>query len=243
MLPLALVFAIANPFFSPSTLPYQAPPFNRITDADYQPAIEAGMAQQIKEVDAIANNSAVPTFQNTYVALEKSGQLLTRVLSAFNCVTGANTDPALQNVEEVTAPKLAAHQDAIYLNPKLFARLKTVYDELPSLHLDPESQQLVRVTYAEFVHAGANLSVADKAKMRNINKQLSVLQTTFQRKLLAASAAGALTVKDKSQLAGLSDNAIATAEQAAQARKDPGGYLLALQNTTQQPALTQLDDR
>ncbi len=243
MLHFALLFAIANPFFSPSTLPFQAPPFDRITDADYKPAIEAGMAQQMKEVEAIANNSAPATFQNTYVALEKSGQMLTRALEAFNCVTGANTDPTLQDVEAAEAPKLAAHQDAIYLNSKLFARLTMVYKKLPSLHLDSESQQLVRVTYAEFVHAGAKLNAADKAKLSKIDEQLSTLQTVFERKLLAASKAGALIVKDKSQLAGLSDTAIASAQQAAEARKDPGGYLLALQNTTQQPALVSLDDR
>ncbi len=243
MLHLALVFALANPFFTPSTLPFQAPPFDRITDSDYQPAIEAGMAQQLKEIDAIANNPAPPTFENTYVALEKSGRLLTRAMAAFNAVTGANTDPVLQHVQEVEAPKLAAHEDAIYLNAKLFARLKKVHDKLASLHLDPESQQLVNVTYGDFVHAGANLSDADKEKMRRINEQLSVLQATFERKLLAATKAGGLIVKDKRQLAGLSDNAIATAAQAAQARNDPGGYLLALQNTTQQPALAMLDDR
>ncbi len=243
MLQLALVFALANPFSSPSTLPFQAPPFDRITDNDYQTGIEAGMKAQMREVQTIANNPAPPTFQNTYVALEKSGQMLSRVMEAFNAVTGANTDPTLQHIEEVEAPKLAAHQDAIYLNTKLFARFENVYNRLPSLHLDPESQQLVRVTYDEFVHAGAKLNAADKAKMSHIDEQLSELQTVFARKLLAGTKAGALTVTDKSQLAGFSDAQIAAAQQAAEARKDPGGYLIALQNTTQQPALASLDDR
>ncbi|MBV8637802.1 MAG: M3 family metallopeptidase [Candidatus Eremiobacteraeota bacterium] len=243
MLQLALVFALANPFFSPSTLPFQAPPFNRITDSDYQTAIEAGMKAQMREVQAIANNPAAPTFQNTYVALEKSGRLLSRAVEAFTCVTGANTNPTLQHIDEVEEPRLAAHEDAIYLDAKLFARFQTVYNKLASLHLDPESEQLVRVTYAAFVRAGAKLSPADKAKMSRIDEQLSTLQSAFERKLLAGTKAGALIVKDKSQLAGLSDAAMATAQEAAEARKDPGGYLIALQNTTQQPALASLDDR
>ncbi len=243
MLHFALVFALANPFFSPSTLPFQAPPFDKIADQNYEPAIEAGMAEQMREAEAIANDPAPPTFANTYVALEKSGRLLTRVLAAFNCVTGANTDPALQHIDEVEEPKLAAHFDAIYLNAKLFARFQKVYNELASLHLDPESQQLVRVTHAEFVHAGAKLSAADKAQMSHLDEQLSTLQTVFERKLLAGTKAGALVVNDTSRLAGLSEVAIAAAAQAAEARKDPGGYLIPLQNTTQQPALATLDDR
>jgi peptidyl-dipeptidase Dcp len=243
MFAFALLFAVANPFFTPSTLPFGAFPFDKITDADYQPAIEEGMKRQRREIDAIANNPAAPTFQNTIVAMEKSGQLLTYATSAFGAVTGANTNDALEHVQEVEAPKLAAHEDAIYLNGKLFARVQSVYNRLPSLHLDPESQQLVRVTYQGFVHAGAKLDAADKAKLRAVNQQLSVLQTTFQHQLLAGTKAAALTVTDKTQLAGMSDNAIAAAQAAAESRNDPGGYLIALQNTTQQPALQSLQNR
>ena len=130
-------FGPSNPFYAPSTLPFQAPPFGKIKDSDYQPAIDAGMAQQIVEVESIANNPAPPTFENTIVDLERSGQLLTRVWAAFNCVTGANIDDELQKVQEYEAPRLAAHQDAIYLNAKLFARVKAIYDQRASLHLDP----------------------------------------------------------------------------------------------------------
>src|ERR1700758_2677290 len=126
-------FGPSNPFYAPSTLPFQAPPFDKIKDSDYQPAIEAGMAQQIKEVEAIAKNTEPPTFENTFVALERSGRLLSRVMAVFGGVTGANTNPELQKVQTIEAPKLAAHQDAIVLNAKLFERVKAVYDERASL--------------------------------------------------------------------------------------------------------------
>ncbi|HET9028660.1 MAG TPA: M3 family metallopeptidase [Candidatus Aquilonibacter sp.] len=237
-----MVFALANPFFTPSTLPFGAFPFDKITDADYQPAIEEGMKRQTREIDAIANNPAPPTFQNTLVAMEKSGRMLTYVLSAFNAVTSANTDPTLQHVQEVEAPKLSVFQDQIYQNAKLFARIQTVYNRLSSLHLDPESQQLVRVTYQEFVHDGAKLPPAEKAKLSKIDEQLSMLQAQFSRKLLAATKAGALKVSDKAQLDGMSANGIASAAQAAKTR-GVNGYVISLQNTTQQPALQSLNDR
>ncbi|MFY9854488.1 MAG: dipeptidyl carboxypeptidase II, partial [Terracidiphilus sp.] len=115
-------FGPANPFCAPSTLPFHAPPFDKIKDSDYQPAIEAGIAQKIEETRAIADNLAAPTFENTFVALEKSGRLIDRVMGVFNEVTGANINPVLQAVQDAEAPKLAAMQDAIYLNPKLFQR-------------------------------------------------------------------------------------------------------------------------
>jgi len=141
-------FGPANPFFAPSTLPFQAPPFDKIKDGDYQPAMEAGMAEQRKEVQAIADNPAPPTFENTFGALEKSGQLLQRVLDPFFAVTAANTNPELQKVRATEAPKLAAHQDAIFLDPKLFQRVATIYQERPTLKLDPELLRLVEYSYA-----------------------------------------------------------------------------------------------
>ncbi len=132
-------FGPSNPFYAPSTLPFQAPPFDKIKDEDYQPAIEAGMAQELTEVQAIADNPAAPTFENTLVAMEKTGQLLQRAMAAFGAVTGANTNPLLQKVRTEEAPKLAAHYDAIYLNTKLFARVAAVYKQRDSLKLDPES--------------------------------------------------------------------------------------------------------
>ena len=233
----------ANPFFTASTLPFGAPPFDRISDSDYRPAMEAGMAQQLKEVDAIANNPAPPTFENTVVALEKSGQLLDRVTLTFYAVAQANTDDALQTVEAVEAPKLAAHRDAIYLNPKLFARVQAVYNRRNSLHLDPESQQLLKVDYQTFVLAGAELPAAKQAKLREVNEQLATLEAAFDRKLLAGTAAGALVVSDKAKLKGMSDSAIDVAAQNAVAHKQPGKWMISLQNTTQQPALQSLDDR
>lgn len=235
--------APANSLMQSSTLPFGAIPFDRISDSDYQPAIEAGMRQQLKEIDAIANDPAPPTFDNTLVALEKSGQLLSRATGAFSVEVATNSNPQLLHVRQVLAPEVAAHQDAIYLNPQLFARVQTIYKSLDRLKLDPESRHLVVTYYRRFLHAGANLSPAKQAELRQINQQLATLQATFERKLLAGTAAGALVVKDKSQLEGLSDSAIAAAEQAAVAKRDPGGYLVALQNTTQQPSLTLLQDR
>jgi peptidyl-dipeptidase Dcp len=233
----------ANPFFAASTLPFQAPPFDKIKESDYQPAIEEGMKQHLVEIEQIANNPQAPTFENTYVAMEKSGALLTRVLQAFGGVTGANTSDLLQKVQEEEAPKLAEHQDAIYLDGKLFARVQAVYDQRASLKLDPESARLVEVVYQNFVHHGAKLSDADKARLKDLNKEESTLSTQFANKLLAATKAGALVVDDKAKLAGLSDDAIATAAQAAKDRGLDGKWVIPLQNTTQQPDLQDLSDR
>jgi peptidyl-dipeptidase Dcp len=172
---IASQFGPSNPFYAPSTLPFQAPPFDRIKDSDYQPAIDAGMAEQLREVDTIANNPAPPTFENTFVALERSGRLLDRVSRVFYGVTGANTDPVLQQVQRIEAPRRAAHDDAIYLNSKLFQRIATVYRERGSLHLDPESRCLVEVVYRRFVHQGANLSEGDKQKLKKLNEEESAL--------------------------------------------------------------------
>ena len=238
----AAPYGPANPFYAPSTLPFQAPPFDKIKDSDYQPAIDAGMAEQLKEAEAIANNAAPPSFENTVVALEKSGRLLDRVMEVFNCVTGANTDDALQNVQAYEAPRLAATRDAVYLNPKLFARIKAVYDKRAGLHLDPESLRLVEWDYQEFVHAGANLSPADQEKLKKLNAEDSTLENAFQTKLLAAAKAGAYSTDNAAALAGLSPGQLAAAAQKAQDLKQKG-WVLPLQNTTQQPELADLTDR
>ncbi|MFZ0883063.1 MAG: peptidyl-dipeptidase Dcp [Candidatus Acidiferrales bacterium] len=235
-------FGPSNPFYQPSTLPFHAPPFDKIKDEDYQPAIEAGMAQEIVEIQAIADNSAPPTFENTLVAMEKTGQLLKRASAAFGAASEANTDPVLLKVRAEEAPKLAAHHDAIYLNAKLFARVSAVYNERETLKLGPESQRLLKITYDEFVHSGANLSDADKTELKKLNEEISTLSNTFSTKLLAATKDGAYVTTDKSALAGLSDAQVAAAQQAAGARKQDG-YVLLLQNTTQQPDLAQLNDR
>ncbi len=232
----------ANPFAAPSPLPFHAPQFDKIKDSDFQPAFEEGMARQLAEIDKIANSAAPATFENTIVAMEKSGQMLDRVSEVFFALTSANTNDALQKVQAIEAPKLAAHHDAIYLNAKLFARVKTIYERRDKL-TGPEQKQLIKVYYDEFVRSGANLSNADKAKLRELNKTLSSLETTFEKKLLAGTKAGALVVSDKAALAGLGADAIAAAADAAKARGLKGKWVLPLQNTTQQPALTNLTDR
>jgi peptidyl-dipeptidase Dcp len=233
----------AGPFATASTLPYQAPRFDVIKDSDYRPAFEQGMKEQIAEMEQIAGNKAVPTFDNTITAMERSGRMLDRVSNTFFGVVQANTNPALDKVQSVEAPKLAAHTDAIFLNPKLFARVKTLYDARASLKLDAEALQVLTLYYKQFVHAGALLSDADKAALKAINKEDASLETQFQQKLVAAAKAGALVLDDKSRLSGLSDAEIASTVEAAKGRGLKGKYVIPLQNTTQQPLLTSLADR
>jgi peptidyl-dipeptidase Dcp len=229
----------SNPFAKPSTLPLETPDFSKIKDSDYLPALLAGMAQQKREVLAIANNPAAPTFANTVVAMERSGLLLERANLAFNAVNGANTNDTLQATDTKTAPLFAAHNDFIYLNEKLFQRFKTLHDNQASLNLNPEQAKLLDVYYKQFVHAGAELPPAKQTELKTINKRLSTLQTEFTQKLLAASKSSALHVTDRAALAGLTDDQINAAAEAAKARK-LDGYVISLQNTTQQPLLESL---
>jgi len=233
----------ANPFYTESNLPFHAPDFTKIKDSDFQPAMEEGMRQKLSEVEQIANQTAEPTFDNTFVALERSGALLTRVNRVFDALTGANTNDTLQKIQEDEAPKLAANKDAIYLNPKLFARIKKVYDDRQKLNLQPEDLRLVEWYHDDFVHNGANLNDEQKEELKKYNGELSTLSTQFTNKLLAASKDGAVVVDDKKQLAGLSDADIAAAAQAAKDRNLDGKWVLVLQNTTQQPLLQFLTDR
>ena len=235
-------FGPANPFYAPSTLPFHAPPFDKIKDGDYKPAIEAGIAQQLEEIHAIASNPAEPTFDNTLVAIEKSGQLVNRVNYVFNGVTGANMNPELQTTQDEVAPKLAALQDGIYLNTQLFKRVEKLYNERNKLNLDPESMRLLEYQYQEFVLAGARLSEADKTKLKKLNEEEANLTTAFISKLLAATKSAAYITKDKAALAGLSDAELAAAADAAHERK-VDGWLLSMQNTTQQPELESLSNR
>jgi len=229
----------SNPFATPSSLPFGTPDFSRIKDSDYLPALLAGMAEQKREVAAIANQTAPPTFDNTVVAMEKSGLLLERANLAFSAVNGANTNDTLQATDTRTAPLFAAHNDFIYLNTKLFQRFKTLHDHQAGLGLDAEQAKLLDVYYKQFVHAGAELPPAKQAQLKVINQRLSTLQTAFSQKLLAAAKAGALHVTDASALTGLSPEQLAAAQEAAKSRKLPG-YVLPLQNTTQQPSLESL---
>ena len=235
-------FGPSNPFYAESTLPFHAPPFDRIRDQDYRPAIEAGMARQRAEVERIANDPSPPTFDNTLVALERSGRLLDRAQRAFAAVSEANTDPKLQELKRVLAPELAAHQDAIYLNTRLFGRVAAVYAARGTLHLDPESLRLVEIVYRNFVHQGARLSAANKRRLEKLNEQISTLANDFSIKLLQATTDGAYRTRDAASLAGLSEAQLAAASQAARARGSTG-YVIALQNTTQQPDLQFLTER
>ncbi|MBC8953933.1 peptidyl-dipeptidase Dcp [Xenorhabdus sp. PB62.4] len=232
-----------NPFFYSSVLPFQAPPFDKIKETDYAPAIAAGIKQKLKEVEKIANNPATPDFENTFIALEKSGATLTRVMNVFGAMTSANTTDRLQKLDEEIAPKLAAMNDEIMLNSKLFNRIKAIYQQRGTLNLDPESRRLVEVTYQSFELAGANLSDADKVKLKALNQEAATLSTQFSNKLLAATKNGALAIQDKARLNGLSAGEIAAAAQAASERKLDKQWLLVLQNTTQQPSLQDLKDR
>jgi peptidyl-dipeptidase Dcp len=234
------VFGPSNPFYAPSALPFHAPPFDKIKDEDYRVAIEAGMAQQLAEIQAITQNPAAPSFGNTSIPLEKSGRLLDRAASAFNGVTGANTNPVLQDAKTALAPEMAAHHDAIYLNDKLFVRVSRVYEKRATL--DPESRRLVEVTYDEFVHSGAKLSDKDKTQLKKLNEEASTLSNSFTTKILAANKAAAYVTTAPDALAGLSDAQLAAAAEAARAR-DLTGYLVPLQNTTQQPLLATLSVR
>ena len=232
-----------NPLYVTSALPFQAPPFDRIKDAHYQPAIEEGMRRHLAEVRTIADNPAPATFANTFLALEQSGMLLTRASSVFFAMTGAHTNPTLQAAEEALAPKLAEHSDAIHLDPTLFTRVKSVYDARDTLGLTPEQKTVVEHTYDGFVRAGAQLSDADKAELRTLNSEESSLTTAFGSKLLAAGNAGGVFVSDKAKLDGMDEGAIAAAADAANAAGKDGQWLLSLQNTTQQPVLASLKDR
>ena len=235
--------AAPNPFAQPSPLPFEAPPFDRITDADYQPAIEEGMAQSLAEVRRIADDPAPPTFDNTIVALERQGRMLARAQAAFGQVTQANTNPALQKVQVALGPKQAAYSDAIYLDPKLFARVKALYDRRAALKLDGEQAMLLDSYHDRFVRAGAQLSSGDQAKLRELNKQLASAGVTFRQKLLAATKAGALVVDDPAKLAGLTPAEKEAAARDAKDRGLAGRSVLALQNTTSQPAIQSLTDR
>jgi peptidyl-dipeptidase Dcp len=235
--------AHAGPFAAPSTLPFQAPRFDLIKDSDYQPAFETAMADHLAEVRRIAANPAAPTFDNTIGALEKSGRMLDRVSLAFFGVVQANTNDTLDKVQEAEAPKLSQHQDAINLDPKLFQRVKTLWDKRAALKLSPEQAQVLQVYYDGFVHAGAQLSGADQTKLKALNTQLASLETSYQQKLLAAAKAGALVVSDKTGLAGLDDGKVAAAVAAAKDRKLDGKWVISLQNTTQQPELEDMTDR
>ncbi|WP_066222302.1 peptidyl-dipeptidase Dcp [Formosa haliotis] len=228
----------SNPFAKASELPFQAPDFNAIKDSDFQPAMDAGMKEQLKEIEAIVSNPEPATFENTFIPLEKSGQLLNRVRAVFGLLSSANTNPELQAIQETQAPKFAAHRDAIYLNPELFKRVETLYNTRETLNLDAESSHLIEYYYQRFILSGANLEEAEKTKLKKLNGEVASLSAKFTNQLLAAAKAGALVVDNKEALAGLSD-----AEIDAAANEDKTQWTIPLQNTTQQPDLQNLTNR
>lgn len=232
-----------NPFAKISTLALQAPAFDKIKDADFKPAIEEGIKQQQEEIEKISNNSEAPNFENTLVALEKSGRLLQRTINVFSLLTSANTNPVLQNLQEEEAPKLAANDDAIFLNSKIFKRIAAVDAQKEKLKLDVESLRLLQYYKLKFELAGANLSDSDKVILKKLNGEEATLSAKFTNQLLAATKAAALVVTSKAEIEGLSEAAIDAAEVKDSAKKGTGKWVLSLQNTTQQPNLQHLTNR
>lgn len=232
-----------NPFAKPSKLPYYLPPFDRVKDADYRPAFEAGMAEQRNEIEAIDKNTAAPTFENTIIAMEKSGRLLDRVSSVFFNLNSSNTNPEMLKIASEMAPKLAAHGDAIMLDPVLFERIEAVYQQRTNLKLDPESMQLLERTRFEFVRAGAKLLPEDKTKLKQLNEQIASLTNKFQENVLKATKESAVVVDNVSELEGLSPEQVSAAAEAGKARGLAGKWVITLQNTTIQPALAELKSR
>ncbi|WP_088237489.1 peptidyl-dipeptidase Dcp [Kosakonia oryzendophytica] len=235
--------SVTNPFFAASPLPYQAPQFDMIQQEHYRPAFDQGLQQKRSEIAAIAGNPAAADFDNTVLALERSGQLLNQVTSVFFAMTSAHTNAFLQQLDEAFSAELAELANDIYLDDALFARVETVWQQRDALALDAESLRLVETTYQRFVLAGATLSADDKATLKALNTESATLTSQFNQRLLAADKAGGLVVDDVRQLEGLSEEAIAASAEAASAKGLENRWLLALLNTTQQPALAALRDR
>jgi peptidyl-dipeptidase Dcp len=232
-----------NPFFQPSGLALQAPDFSRIGDSDFSPAFEEGIRRQRDEIAAIAGDTAAPTFDNTLAALEKSGQLLQGVQAVFSLLTGANTDSVLQGLKEEEAPKLAAINDELFLNTRLYARIQTLWRQRAGLNLDPESAWLLYYYKQQFELSGAGLPDSAKAALKRYNQEEATLQAKFSNKVLAANKAAALVADRQEDLAGLSKEDLQAAADAAKAAGLNGKWLIPLQNTTQQPSLQSMSDR
>jgi len=232
-----------NPLFMTSSLTYGAPQFDLIKDEHFIPAFEKGMEQHLQEVEKIASNPDAPTFDNTLLALEKSGSLLTRTSRVFFNLVGTDSSPERREIQKILAPKLAAHSDTINLNSALFKRIETLYNQRDALELDTESIRLLEEYYSDFVRAGAKLNESDKQKIREINEEHSTLTTQFSQNLLAESSEIAVVVNDVEQLSGMSERQIKAASDAAKAADKEGKYLLRITNTTRQPVLTSLENR
>lgn len=232
-----------NPLLEPSPLPFGYPAFDRVRDSHYAPAFSQGMAEHLREVEAIANNPSEPTFENTLVALERSGQLLGRVQRLFFNLVGAHGNDALRAVEKEMAPKLAAHSDAIRLNPALFARVDRLHARLDQLGLDPESRRLLDRTHRDFVRSGARLGETEKTRLKALNAEIATLQTSFAQNVLKETNASAVVVDRREDLAGLTPAEITSAAAAAKAAGQEGKFALRLINTSGQPPLGSLENR
>lgn len=232
-----------NPLLKESTLPYHYPHFDRIKEEHFTPAMEAGMAEQLKEIEAIANNPAAPTFQNTLIAMERSGKTLERAQRVFSGLNGTHTNPKLQAIEKELAPKLAAHADAIRLNPALFKRIESLYQQRDRLSFDPEARRLIERYHLDFVRAGAKLSESQKARLKAINTELASLRPAFSQNVLKEVNASAVLVDSREELDGLSENAITAAAAAAREAGHDGKFMIILMNTTGQPPLKELKNR
>ncbi len=230
-------------FATDSDLPFLAPDFDAISEDDYIPAFEQGMAIQKAEVEAIKANPAAPTFENTIVALEKSGRMLGRVARVFFALTGSNTTDRLDDINTEISPKLTAHGDSITLDPVLFQRVKAVYDNRAAMTMTPEDAMLLEDTYEGMVHAGALLTEAQRERVKAINTELSTLTTEFSQAAKDAMADQPVVFDDRSDLAGLSDSDIKAAADLATEKGFTGKYVIALQNTTQQPSLPSMTNR
>ncbi len=232
-----------NPFFAPSTLPYQLPPFAEIRDEHYGPAFERGFEEHLAEVRAITAQADPPTFENTMIPLEKGGQVLQRVAEAFYNKSSSDSNDATNSLEEQIAPLFAAHDDAIKLDPALYTRIRTIHDQLDSLDLDDESTYLVHRYFAEFTLAGAGLNDEDKEKLKEYNQRLSTLTTRFEKNLLADTNDLAVVVDDVAELDGLAEGEISAAAEAARERGLDGKYVITLVLPTGHPFLAGLSNR
>lgn len=234
---------IQNPLLSPSALQYQAPDFSIIKDAHFQPALEQGIKEHYQQVLNIANNSEAPSFSNTIVALETSGELLTRTSQIFYNLTGSNTNPTLLKIKGEMAPVMAAHSDNIHLNSALFSRIDSLYQQRDALNLTAEEVRLIEVYHQRFVLAGAKLTDQQKAKIRLLNEEQSNLTNEFSQRLLTLTKQSAVVVDSVDELAGLSDSSIRAAQMDAEAQGHAGKYLVNITNTTRQPVLAKLENR
>ena len=234
---------MTNPFFAPSTLPFQLPPFADIRDEHYRPGFEQGFAEQLAEVDAIVRNPEAPTIENTLVPLERSGQTLARVASVFFNKTSADSSDFTNALEEEIAPLLAAHEDAIRFNPKLYERIAALYEQRDELGADAETSYLIERYYTEYTLAGAGLDAAQKEQLKDYNSRLSTLATRFEKNLLADTNDLAVVIDDVAELDGLAEGEISAAAQAAKDRGLDGKYLITLVLPTGHPYLASLTNR